>query len=720
MAVRFFSLALIPHIRRLQKYAPKHSLHLKKTLGVQTEFPKLGWQQTRLLHVRITDQDAGLQTKREANRQTNPFQDKILDEDPREQTPRLRVHNKFKRSENFEKDTAKPDKLEQKKETLIDFGDPDTFGDAKLSGIQPEDPGDAQEEEFISRPTRHTRKLRTIEYARLIKEHLNAHRINDALAVLEVRMLREDRVKPENYIYNLLISGCAKAGYTRKAFSLYTKMRQRGLKVTGGTYTSLFNACANAPSQIDGLGKARQLRENMLEKGYEPNVKNYNAMIKAYGRCGDIDTAYMLADEMLERQLPLDTESFNFLLQACASDKQHGFRHALLTWHKMLQRGITPDFYSFNAMLRCVRDCGFGDLKSMQQVLEQITPGATNRPLPPGKEGLEASLPDSVAIAPSSTEANQLELASPSTEQLELPNLLLPRPQLGSLVALSEVTRPHERFLLLGGITGYLELMKVHKITPNIECFTTMLEVIPPTNAAEKQLLSFVRKIGLKADIDFFNILIKKRSMRFDYESAREVLTMIRTAGLMPDIVTYGVLALGCRTQEQARELLQQMQAAGIRMNMPILGAMLRQGCAQKSFTYINEIMQLSLEESIKPNESFLRHLHNFHRGCARAIDARHPSTKTEAFKKGHSKFCDKYRLFYEEHGLSGLKLEDAIAKLKARPYAQYKEAPVTGVEPAKHEQVKRKTKIRKYIKKIKINELQDDPPVSDPVKRIE
>ncbi|EDW69277.1 pentatricopeptide repeat-containing protein 1, mitochondrial [Drosophila virilis] len=721
MAVRFFSLALIPHIRRIQLYAPEHYLHLRRALGVQTEFPNLRWEQIRLLHVRITDEDAGLQTKREANRPTNPFQDTILDEDPREQTPRLRVHTKFGRSENLAKDTAKPDKREQKKKILTDFGDPDTFGDAKISGTQPEDSGDVQEEEFISRPTRHTRKLRTKEYARLIKEHLNAHRINDALAVLEVRMLREDRVKPENYIYNLLISGCAKAGYTRKAFSLYTKMRQRGLKVTGGTYTSLFNACANAPTPIDGLGKAKQLRENMLEKGYEPNVKNYNAMIKAYGRCEDIETAYMLADEMLERQLPLNSDSFNFLLQACASDEKHGFRHALLTWHKMLQRGLTPDFYSFNAMLRCVRDCGFGDLESMQQVLEQITPGATNRQLPPGKEeGVEAAHPDSLAISPSSTEANQLELASPSTEQLELPNLLLPLPQLGSLVALAEVTRPHERFLLLGGITGYLELMKAHKITPNIECFTTMLEVIPPTNAAEKQLLSFVRKIGLKADIDFFNILIKKRSMRFDYESAREVLTMIRTAGLQPDIVTYGVLALGCRTQEQARELLQQMQAAGIRMNMPILGAMLRQGCAQKSFAYINEIMQLSLEESIKPNEAFLRHLHNFHRGCARAIDARHPSTKTEAFKKGHSKFCDKYRLFYEEHGLSGLKLEDAIAKLKARPYAQYKETPVTGLEPAKHEQVKRKTKIRKYIKKIKIDELQDDSPVSEPVKRIE
>lgn len=160
----------------------------------------------------------------------------------------------------------------------------------------------------------------------IIKEHLNNHRINDALAVLEIRMLKEDRVKPENYIYNLLISGCAKAGYTRKAFHLFSKMRQRDLKVKESTYTSLFNACANAPSRSDGLTRAIRLRELILEKGYEPNIKNYNAMIKTFGRWGDVKTAYILADEMREKKLEMTGETYNFLLQACASDEKYGFR----------------------------------------------------------------------------------------------------------------------------------------------------------------------------------------------------------------------------------------------------------------------------------------------------------------------------------------------------------------------------------------------------------
>ncbi|BFF99613.1 pentatricopeptide repeat-containing protein 1 mitochondrial [Drosophila madeirensis] len=705
MALRLLSQALASHMRHLQLHTARSSLNSYNS-RLQL-VPLATWN--RQLHVRITDQEAGLQAKREANRHSNPFQDEAYEEAD------LKAPRQSKKFQSVEK---RKERKEKKPKKVLEHGDPDTFGDSKFSASQTEDPGDIEEEEYISKPTRHSKKLQTKEYAHLIKEHLNANRLNDAIAVLEQRMLREDRVKPEKYIYNLLISGCAKAGYTRKAFSLYTKMRQRGLPVSGGTYTSLFNACANAPTISDGLAKAQILRENMLEKGYEPNAKNYNAMIKAYGRCGDVDTAYLLADEMVERKLDMNAETFNFLLQACASKPEHGFRHALLTWHKMLRAGISPDYYSFNAMLRCARDCGFGTLESMREVLDQIAPAASEQE---AAEQLEAGQKENLPMETSSAKslADHIEVATTASE-LELPNLLLPRPHLGSLVALEEVTRPHERFLLLGGITGFLEHMKQHKITPDIQTFTTMLEVVPPTNAAEKQILTFVRKIGLKADIDFFNILIKKRSMRYDYESAREVLSMVRTAGLHPDIVTYGVLALGCRTQEEARELLLQMQEAGIKMNMPILGAMLRQGCAQKSFGYINEIMQLSLEEGIKPNEHFLRHLHRFHIGCARAIDARHPSTKAPNFKKGHAKFCDKYRLYYEEQGLTGLKLEDAIAKIKARPYAKYKESAVEGLEPLKHEQVKRKTKLRKYIKKIRIDELQDDPPRGEPLKRIE
>lgn len=55
------------------------------------------------------------------------------------------------------------------------------------------------------------------------------------------------------------------------------------------------------------------------------------------------------------------------------------------------------------------------------------------------------------------------------------------------------------------------------------------------------------------------------------------------------------------------------------------------------------------------------------------------------------------------------MKLEDAIKKIKERPYDHYKEDDVEGMESLKNKKQATKNKLRKYIKKIKIENLQGD-----------
>lgn len=413
------------------------------------------------------------------------------------------------------------------KRFLLAQNDPEIFG-AQLGFVsysrpddEVEDPTDIAEEKFLENPPNKTQRLSTKQYADMIKDHLHCQRIKEAIDVLEVRMLQEDRVKPENYIFNLLIGGCARFGYSKKAFGLYNRMKQRGLKVTGGTYTALFNACSTTPWLQDGLNKANHLREIMLEKGYEPNATNYNAMIKAYGRCGDIKTAFQLVDEMKIKKLPVNVDTFNFLLQACASDREFGFRHALLVWHKMHQRRMIPDVYSFNTILRCVRDCGIGDLITMEQVIQKIL--LDSRHTEPATVSM--NLDDNVLMIKSSNQQeNSIEISKTTKDgesNADTPNLLSNLPHLGKMVALSEIRKPEDRLLLLGGISGFLREMELTKAEPDIKTFSELIEVIPPTNAAEKKIIAIIRRRGVKCDIDFFNMLIKKRSMRFDYVGAK-------------------------------------------------------------------------------------------------------------------------------------------------------------------------------------------------------
>lgn len=425
---------------------------------------------------------------------------------------------------------------------------PDVFG----SAFKPEeegDEGDKEHEAYFEDQPLPSQKLRTKQYADMIKDLIRKRKIQEAIDVLEVKMLKEDRVKPETYIYNLLLGACGRVGYTKKAFSLFNRMKQRGLGPKGGTYTALFNACANSPWKTDGLSRATHLRNLMLEKGHEANTTTYNAMIKAFGRCGDLKTAFEIVDDMVAKRLPTREDTFNFLLQASITDQEAGFRHALLVWRKMLARRIRPTLFSYNLMLRCVRDCGLGDVEITKDVFERIVGKDSNVAAYLGESGTTELLLGSGDNEPPPTQLTEINQ----------PNLLAERPHLGNILSLTQITKPEDRLLLVGGFTGFLENLSHNECQPDIKTFTLFLDCIPNTLAAENQLLAAMKKYNVKPDVDFCNMLIKKRSMRFDYENARAVLKMLQNMGKLPNLMTYGVLALSCQTKQEAMELIEEM-----------------------------------------------------------------------------------------------------------------------------------------------------------------
>lgn len=404
--------------------------------------------------------------------------------------------------------------------------DPDTFGHnyVKSDTI---DEDDVKEETFLQNPPP-AHRLSTKKYADEIKSLIKMKKIKEAIDYVEVKMIKEDGVKPENYIFNLILGACGRVGYTKKAFSVYNQMKKRGLKVTGGTYTALFNACSNSPWPADGLLRAEYLRNIMIEKQYEPNDSNYNAMIKAFGRCGDLKTAFSICDEMVHKGFPLKDDTVNFLLQACLSNKEAGYRHALLVWRKLVDKNIPPSIFSYNLMLRCIRDCGLGDIKITQNVIDNIIHNKITQ------KNQEQKYIESTICEDECEESKNFTMESkvikpfkenkPQTIENMIenrPNLMATNPHLGNILSLSEIKNTEDKLLLVGGSSGFLQNMADNKVTPNIKTFTQLLDCIPSTLAAEKELLRAMKKLNVKPDLDFYNMLIKKRSMRFDYDTAR-------------------------------------------------------------------------------------------------------------------------------------------------------------------------------------------------------
>lgn len=451
---------------------------------------------------------------------------------------------------------------------------PDVFGSdpPRTHQSQLPDKDDLREEQHLTNQPNRSRQLSTKQYADIIKSLIDKKKIKEAIDVVEVRMLQEDKVQPENYLYNLLLGACGRVGYTKKAFQLFNDMKKRGLKVHPGAYTALFNACANSPWPEDGLTRAKHLHNIMIENMYEPNDSNYNAMIKAYGRCGDINAAFCLVDEMFRKKFCIKDDTLNFLIQACISDTEAGFRHVLLVWHKFMKKRIKPSVYSYNLLLRATRDCGLGDMESTKDVLKQIlSPNDKFLKIADGntkndEEPVPIDAGNTLNLPTDEIPGGMLEIDNVyGTSEINRPNLLAETPQLGNIVLINEITKAEDRLLLLGGAQNFLEDMQRRECTPDIKTFTQLLDCLPSTSFAESELLSSMKKYGTKPDLDFYNMLIKKRSMRFDYVGAKDVLNMIYNDKFQPDLITYGILALGCKNKEEAENFLEHMEAGRYR-----------------------------------------------------------------------------------------------------------------------------------------------------------
>ncbi|GAB6025934.1 hypothetical protein CHUAL_011903 [Chamberlinius hualienensis] len=452
-------------------------------------------------------------------------------------------------------------------------------------------------DEVLERRRRPVRWRTASSYGTEMNKLVKENKLRDAL-LLYKKMLEVDMVKPNDYVYNVLINGCGKYGFTSMAFKLFKAMRERAIPADNVTWTGLFNSCGNCPFIEYGLKSAHSLYRTVTEKGYALNDKNYHSAIKAFGRCGDMEMALKLVDEMIQKRIVVSVETFSFLLMGCASDKKSGLLHAIMIWRKMLEKRIRPNVFTYNLLLRVTRDCGVGEIKLAEQLL------LSNKDTEFRRTGninyLEAK---SKPILESTAPISSVQL------QTELPNILSPHCQPGSVTKLLPVTTPQDRLALLGSLTGFLARMAQDRAKPDLRTFTQLLEVIPSDRAVEERLLNEMQNLKIKCDVDFYNVLIKKRNCRQDLKAATDVLTLIARDRLYPDIATFGTLAIGCNTLPMAWKLLQDIESAGFRPNIEIMGAFISNACTRKDYWYIIEMLKVMRKHLIKPNPRLIDNL---------------------------------------------------------------------------------------------------------------
>lgn len=180
---------------------------------------------------------------------------------------------------------------------------------------------------------------------------------------------------------------------------------------------------------------------------------------------------------------------------------------------------------------------------------------------------------------------------------------------------------------------------------------------------------------------------------------------MISKANLKPDIVTYGVLALGCQTREQAWDLINEMNEKGIKMNIQILGAMVKQGCCTKNYDYVLDMLDIIKQFKIKPSEELMETLSRFITGL-NFLKKKDNKDLPPNFRKNVKIFKEHFQKWKNEMGIGELEKPEEIKKvLKEKPWEQFQEAQASGYEEPKNQKMQMKKKTQHHIKMIKARE---------------
>ena len=251
-------------------------------------------------------------------------------------------------------------------------------------------------------------------------------------------------------------------------------------------------------------------------------VPLYNTMVAAFGRCGDIETAFSIIDEMSKKGVRIDCQTYDHLLHACITDKESGFRLALVIYRRLLNNRLAPRIETFNLLLRATKDCGIGHTEVANDLLVEAMSSKEVRKF---KQKLLEEQDDKTVDTPHETDiqfvTQNSELLQAKPVAPQLPNFLSKQPVMDFITGLSASqlnTSLNARLQLFGDIDGFIDVVvNEFKVDIDIKTLSLLLSFANSVESEDK-ILTRMNNLKVKPDIDFFNQLMRQKIARFDHK----------------------------------------------------------------------------------------------------------------------------------------------------------------------------------------------------------
>lgn len=511
----------------------------------------------------------------------------------------------------------------------------------------PEDPDKYDQESFDLAPRKNA-----YWYKYEIAKHSARGSIGLRRALYLFEQMKKDRLEPVVNNFSPLIHGCAKVGYTKRAFELYDEWLKIGNKPTGSMITSLIVACGDCPFPEYGIERLNWFRDHLrIDQCRSLNTIQYNSLIKAYGRLGQLGEASKVIQEMIDNNVHIDDYTFRALLSGCATDQEKGTALALRVYKRMRLYDIKPNVTIFNLLLRCIRDCGFGSPQLMRETLNEL-PALTNinqklryKRLSKKKfsefewmplisdlgKSLDKAVKTPVENSTSSNELrsmdeaeNSISLMSPeptdslakAQTSLQLPNLLSDNHyELIWKVQAINYEKLHmssQRFLLFGGLYGYLDMMIENNSKPDLETFTLMIGCLELNSQSIMELGRLADDHSIKRDALFYSVMIR-RICKFGndhrLEQALDLLDDMARHNVRPDVTTFEALALGCDTISKVNRLIGDVENCGFTVSQKMLRNLFKAALPTHDFGLLNKLIKLARKYNYKLTKNMVERL---------------------------------------------------------------------------------------------------------------
>lgn len=343
------------------------------------------------------------------------------------------------------------------------------------------------------------------QHADRINELIEAQNVVEAFKIFEENVLERNRLHPPISMFTQLLDVCIRYQLPENAFRVFSHMIERRLPVPLDTIDKLIKSCELLTQSSK---KVNLINRFLTRTKQKPNASIYNGMIRCYIRSGQWKEGLALVNLMKADGFELDNKTLPVILDGWSHEPERGFRKVLEIWHEMHRNGCKVNVDTLNALLNCIQKCEIGDIDKLNKVIEMIRLKYNES----SKKTTENLL---------SSEQNEKNNGTPKYVSDGRPKLLHFPPLKGYLVPFETVNDPQKRLLILGGLSGFLEIIKSNEIIPTLNTIQLLLDVIPNTIHAENKVISLIKTHNLTLNLEFYQQILMRMSIRQDFEGAK-------------------------------------------------------------------------------------------------------------------------------------------------------------------------------------------------------